>query len=429
VLTLAAHDDDYAYGSFATAVNRLSGGSLRIRIAGNWRASSTPSEIDYERGIVRDVRAGKVQLGIVGARVWDKLGVRSFQALVAPFLIDSLALEGRALQAPLARRALAEVEKAGVVGVALLPGRLRRPLGLTRPLLQPRDYRGAKIGIRPGGVAEATFRALGAHAAGYIPGNLTAFDGAELDPLTITQNNYDLGAHALTGNVVFWPKPQTIVMNRHAYDRLTTKQRQVLETAGRAAIAPELRRISRDQRVVLSALCESGLPIATATPRELAALRRAVRPVYARLEHDPGTRRWIAQIRSVHHIKQDALRCPDDVRKESSPLKGNFTGSLTRAQILRETGSKALAEKLHGSWTARLADGRFEFRDRDTRADARGTFVVHGNRVKFVFATGVGLKEGQIANYTWSIYRDRLTFKTIPGRPSVLLGFVWKRAS
>src|SRR5262249_8594037 len=103
---------------------------------------------------------------------------------------------------------------------------------------------------------------------------------------------------------------------------------------------------------------------------------------------------------------------------------------LTRAQVLHSTGSKSLAEKLHGSWTAQLGNGHFEFHDRDTGTDARGTFVVNRNRVRFLFATGLGIKKGQVAEFTWSVYRNRPTFKTVPGRPGVLIAlFVWTRAS
>jgi hypothetical protein len=114
----------------------------------------------------------------------------------------------------------------------------------------------------------------------------------------------------------------------------------------------------------------------------------------------------------------------------ATKLDGRWTGSLTRAQVLHATGSKSLAEKLHGSWTALLGKGRFEFHDRDTGADARGTFVVNRNRVRFLFATGLGIKKGQVGEFTWSVYRNRLTFKTVPGRPGVLIDVtVWTRAS
>jgi TRAP-type C4-dicarboxylate transport system substrate-binding protein len=312
ILTLAAHDDEAPYLTFAAAVARLSGGSMRIRVAGNWRATDDRREIDFERATVRDVRSGRVALGIVGARVWDTLGDDDFQALVAPLLIDNLALERKALAMPPAAQALARLDRVGVVGIALLPGRLRRPLGLTRRLLGPRDYRDAKVGIRPGAVTEMTLHALGAIPRGYVPGDLTGFDGAELDPLTITQNDYDVGARALTGNVVLWPKPQTIVMNRRAYARLTSGQQRILREAGRQAVGPELVRIARDQQAGLGELCKHGtLRIANASSTDLAALRRAVRPVYARLERDALTKRWIAWIaRAREAASPDRISCP-----------------------------------------------------------------------------------------------------------------------
>jgi TRAP-type C4-dicarboxylate transport system substrate-binding protein len=312
VLTLATHDDDEGYGTFAAAVARISQAAIRIRVAGNWGATGDRRELDYEPEIVGAVRAGKVQLGIVGARVWDTLGVDSFQALLAPFLIDSLRLERRAIESAPATRALATVERGGVVGIALLPGRLRRPLGITRPLVAPRDYRRAKIGTRPGAVAWATFRALGARPASYIPGWLSGFDGAEQDPLTITENGYDGGARALTGNVVFWPKPQTVVMNRSAYEALTPEQQRILREAGREAVAPELARIRRDQRLGLSTLCAGKVPVRPASAADLAALRKAAQPVYDDIKREPFTRRWIAQILQMKAAQASvgAVRCP-----------------------------------------------------------------------------------------------------------------------
>ena len=137
VLTLESEDDVQLSGApeFAEAVERLSAGSVRIVFAQAGRGT----EIDFERGVVEDVRSGRADLGIVGARVWDTMGVTSFQALLAPMLVDSYDLELKVLESPLARRMLEGVEEAGVVGVALLPGPLRRPFGLSRPLLDVQD--------------------------------------------------------------------------------------------------------------------------------------------------------------------------------------------------------------------------------------------------------------------------------------------------
>lgn len=114
----------------------------------------------------------------------------------------------------------------------------------------------------------------------------------------------------------------------------------------------------------------------------------------------------------------------------ASKLDGRWKGSLTQKQLIRAGGSQALAAKLHGSWTAQFRTGSFAFHDRDTGADSRGRFVVRGQRARFIFARGVGIKRGQVAELTWSIYRDRLRFRAMPGRPSLFLDlFVWTRTS
>ena len=119
------------------------------------------TETEWEKGVVEDIRGGKAQLGIVDARVWDTIGVKSFQALLAPFLVDSLELERQVLESPLATRMLEGVEQADVVGIALLAGPLRSPFGISHPLIGPTDYRGATIGIRPAGLMRTALQASG----------------------------------------------------------------------------------------------------------------------------------------------------------------------------------------------------------------------------------------------------------------------------
>src|SRR5215208_5012116 len=94
VLTLATNnsaDDDI--GAWTRAVERLAHGSIRIALRNKWRVDETFSE----RGTLADVRAGRVDAARIAARAWDTLGVKSFQALQAPLLVDSLALEERVL--------------------------------------------------------------------------------------------------------------------------------------------------------------------------------------------------------------------------------------------------------------------------------------------------------------------------------------------
>jgi TRAP-type C4-dicarboxylate transport system substrate-binding protein len=76
-------------GQFVSQVKERSGGNLRIQVANRWGDYAD----DAEQQVVRAVAAGKVDLGWAGARVFDTIGVTSFQALQAPMLIDNYALE------------------------------------------------------------------------------------------------------------------------------------------------------------------------------------------------------------------------------------------------------------------------------------------------------------------------------------------------
>ena len=101
-----------------------------------------------------------------------------------------------------------------------------------------------------------------------------------------------------------------------------------------------------------------------------------------------------------------------------TPIDGRWHASMTRAGLLR-TGEVGPAEVglLSGPWTATFGGGRFQVRNERTGGGGKGTFAVTGNVVRFVFASGVGVDPGATAYCTGSVYRDRLTFHAVPGRP------------
>ena len=74
---------------WADRVSDLSDGSLQIEFENGWRLG----EPAYESATIDDVRAGKADLTWVGARALDRAGITSFQALLAPLLVDSQELQ------------------------------------------------------------------------------------------------------------------------------------------------------------------------------------------------------------------------------------------------------------------------------------------------------------------------------------------------
>jgi TRAP-type C4-dicarboxylate transport system substrate-binding protein len=427
VLTLAEHDSDWGSVDFAEAVEKRSGGSMRIEIETRWRADV----LDSERRTVEDVRSGDVHMGIVGARVWDTLGVSSFRGLFAPFLVDELELERRVLDSALAPRMLAGVQRAGVVGIAVLPGPLRRPWGKSRALLGPRDYRGATIGAFPGRVEAVTFRSLGARTRAYLGLHTCCWDGAALHPWTIADNGYE--GKTLAVNVVFWPRAETIVMNRRAYARLTPAQQEILRGAGRAALAPRLERIESVEEEAVDAICARKLvSLVTASPADVAALQQAVRPVYMELESNSRTRALIAEIRKLDDgAENEPLRCPEAGTAVAPELEGRWQATAARDDLLAAGALPKEVQHERNSLTLEIDGARWVARSLETRRVWTGVYTVTGDLIRFRLETCSHnpCTPGATADHAWSVYRDTLSITRLAGRQFwwQLTAKPWKR--
>jgi TRAP-type C4-dicarboxylate transport system substrate-binding protein len=415
VLTLGNHDylqTDPTAATFVAAVRRLSGGSVKLDVREGWRFY----DLDYERATIDDVVHRDLDLALVGARAWDNAGVTSFRALLAPFLIDSFPYEQRVLESQFVERMLEGVERRGLVGLAVLPGVMRRPLGVSRPLVRPRDYEQAAMAIRAGGVARATFRALGSSSSTFRGEQLSAFDGSELDVTTILNNRYDLHARALTANVVLWPRPTTLVMNRKAYDALNSDQQELLRDAARETFEPLLETLRSEEGTSLAALCHQGhFALVTATPADRAALRRAVQPVYDQLGRDSITRELIDEI---EHLRaglppSEPLRCPKGRPTASrTALDGGWRADLDAEALAAAGASKEEVELVEGPITLEFDAGRWVAHMARSAAVFRGTYSLDTDVVRLTVDSCVPTKActlDQVTEYRWSVYRDKLS--------------------
>jgi TRAP-type C4-dicarboxylate transport system substrate-binding protein len=415
VLTLGTHDylaTDPVASSFIAALRRLSDGSLKLDVREGWRFYDR----DYERATIADVVHRDLDLGLVGARSWDNAGVTSFRALLAPFLIDSFAYEQRVLESPLVERMLEGVEARGLVGLAVLPGALRRPLGISRSFLAPGDYERAAFAIRPGGVATATFKALGGSSSDFRADELPAFDGSELDVTTILNNRYDRHARALTANVVLWPRPTTVVMNREAYDALTSRQQELLRDAARETFAPLIEALRSDERASVAALCQDGhLALVRASSAERAALRQAVQPVYDELERDVLTRELISEIEGLRAglPSSEPPRC-SRARSKTAPraVDGRWRADPSAAELVAAGASKEEIDVVEGPTTLEFDSGRWVARMTRSASVFRGTYSLDGGVLRLTVESCVPVKactQGQVTEYRWSVYRDKLS--------------------
>ena len=120
---------------------------------------------------------------------------------------------------------LAELRPLGLVGIGILPGPIRRPLGGTRRLAKPDDFRGLTIGTSQSRVADTTMRALGATPR-RLPATehwLPGLDGIERQTYGIDGDKLDKKGSHLTTNVNLWPRALVLFAGERAYSALTAE--------------------------------------------------------------------------------------------------------------------------------------------------------------------------------------------------------------
>jgi TRAP-type C4-dicarboxylate transport system substrate-binding protein len=417
-LVLANHDDSSeAVGEWAAAVERLSEGSIRIRISNNWRQG----ESNYEQATVGDVRRGKVALAAVAARAYDEMGVTSFQPLVAPMLIDSEELERRVLRDDVGRQALAGTEKLGLAGLALLPTELRRPVGLTRTLAGPDDYAGASLYTREGKAGKATFDALGARPL-HLPKEewFESVDGAEIGLSAIRHGPEEVRRDAaITSNVVLWPQPVTIVMQKHAFDDLSERQQTALRQAVDEVFETESRLVSSLASEDRDVLCRIGATFVEATPAQVTEVRAAVEPVYRMIERGAGNADAIASIRDLKgDAEPETIACPGNQNSApektggaSPDLEGTYRTHFSEKELadspeLNDQGE--VNDENWGDFSLKLSEGRVRLSQRNDRASSElsGRYTTDGDAIELQFED-----IGETFAFRWSLYHGALKFQ------------------
>jgi TRAP-type C4-dicarboxylate transport system substrate-binding protein len=431
---------------FLDAVRRLSGGSLRIEPREVHR-----SDIDYERELIADARAGRVAMALVGARAFDLVGVTTLDPLVAPFVVQSYAQQERILESPLAGQMLSGVRALGLVGVALVPGALRHPIGVSRPIVTAADFEGARFGVRPSRRTAAALSALGAVPVPWLAGGpLAGLDATELDNEVLV-SGYVRHSRSLLANVVLWPRTQAIVMNGAAYARLTRSQRDVLRQAAAAAVPTASAKRARSDAEGLQYLClQAGFQVAEAAPADLATLRAKVGPLLAEIARDPASGpilRGIQALTARTPVSAALGGCPAGstaAPTQAAPsgpalkLVGTWTHDVTKAALVAAHADPAeFGNSNTGPQELTLAaDGSFRWASPQHPEDPdwpiTGSWVAHGSELDLRSGPDSTSDPGPGGAFRcrWSLFRGKLKLDRIvdvEACPTPLVAVPWTR--
>jgi len=416
---------------FVERVEEHSGGRLRIEVVHEWGDFSP----DAEQQVVRAVSTGEVDLGWSGTRVFDTLNVNDFQALTAPMLIDSYALEEAVIESGIPEQMLRGLDDVEVTGLAVLADGLRKPIAVDGPLLGPEDYQGITFqAFRSEGQAEA-IRALGAQPTDVFGPALDEgldsgeIQGFEKNLLVYQINVMQHRAPHVTANVNLWPQMDVLFANPDRFAALTEEQRGWLRQAAADAAARSAALADRDAQLLM-VMCESGARFADASEADLAALRQAFAPVYTELEQDPPTKAFIGRIEelklSTPAGSQLAIPagCTGPVSAApatstegmASDLNGTYRWMITKDDALASPTEDKSAERLATfPWvfTMTLEDGTWTLTHTEagqTLTDATGSpYSISRDRITFTW-------EGYDLTFTFSV-DDEGNLKVRPVEP------------
>jgi TRAP-type transport system periplasmic protein len=423
VLRMADTASNLAYfpaiTDFVGRVKERSGGNIRIEVVDKWGNFAA----DAEQQVVRAVATGQVDLGHAGTRVLDTMGVTSFQALQAPMLIDSYALQRAVLEGDIPRRMAQGLDRVGVVGLGVLGGGLSKPIAVNKPLLGPADWRGITFGTYKSEVQAQAIRSLGAtpmEAFGIArdqalqDGKLQAF---ELFLLGYGLNVLEGEAPYVTANVNLWPWTEVLFANPGRLAALTGQQRGWLQQAAADAVGTSVGLADRDAQL-LTVMCKSGARFANASQADLAALRTAVAPVYANLEQDPKTKALIEQIQALKHSTPAgaplaipagctgvAPAAPAAAQQQTpGDLNGTYRWTITKQDAFAsKTEDKSPEHLATFPWmfTMTLDNGTWTLSHREAGqvfTDGADTYTFEGDRLSFTWP-----QEGTVLTFTFSV--------------------------
>ena len=304
-VTTAQHPYGISIGKFEAAVEAASGGKIAITPIPGASGGSDVTLLD-------DVSGGSIEAAAVSTAVWPTKGVKVFQPLQAAFLITNYPLSEEVLGGSIGQSMLADPNgpsKLGLVGLGLLEGGIRKPMGAKAALVSPATFKGKKWRAPSSPNMIAALKAMGASpVAIQLPEVSASLANGAIDALdtnyglAVTQKWYE-NAKYLTNDVNLWPFPAALVVNKAAWDKLTSDQQQTLTTAGQNLAKDSIEGVYINPPPTatnfVKVLCDNGVIFVTAGDKNKAALAASSAPATAALAADSVTSGYLKQIQDA----------------------------------------------------------------------------------------------------------------------------------
>jgi TRAP-type C4-dicarboxylate transport system substrate-binding protein len=388
---------------FASTVDRLSDGSMRVEVA-YWPTRlppSTPSGA-VEAAAVRAVRGNRVELALLPSYALTAHGASTLQALQAPFALTSTAEAARATASPFSDRLQAGLADVGLTGLGFIPDGELHAFGFLKALTTPADFAGVTIRAPSSPAIRAALQALGAHPVDLAVHDVdtAVFGGFANDAQSLPNATDEFPGNIFTAaGLALFPKVDTLVASQAFLGGLRPAQRDVMRRAAAETRADTI--AAADDLGDAEAFCKAGGTIVAAPRGALPGLRARVATLVNEMRRDPVTRSLLASFAALPRLRDSLpVRCepePPQIQSTSDnhqysqaevdslfPPPGTYRRSFT-VDALRAAGADETDVRRNAALTTLTFYGKgwderfvFEWREPVRRPPCRGqVWLVH----------------------------------------------------
>jgi C4-dicarboxylate-binding protein DctP len=263
---------------FKELAEKYTNGKVKVEVYPNSTLYKDKEELEA-------LQLGAVQMLAPSNSKFGPIGIRDFEVFDLPFLIPNLASLRKVTEGPIGKKMLHLMEPKGMIGLAYWDNGFKQ-MSANKPLRMPADYKGLKFRIQSSKVLEAQFRALGAVPqvmafsdvyqalqTGVVDGQENTWSNMYTQKMHEVQKYATETNHGYIGYVV--------VVNKKFWDGLPADIRGELEKAMAEATTYTNTISAKENDEAKEAIVKAGTTtIITPTADEMAAMRKAMDPIY-----------------------------------------------------------------------------------------------------------------------------------------------------
>jgi C4-dicarboxylate-binding protein DctP len=263
---------------FKELAEKYTNGKVKVEVYPNSTLYKDKEELEA-------LQLGAVQMLAPSNSKFGPMGIKEFEVFDLPFIIPSLAALRKVTEGPMGEKMLKQLEPKGMVGLAYWDNGFKQ-MSANKALRVPADYKGLKFRIQSSKVLEAQFRALGAtpqvmaFSEVYQALQTGVVDGQENTPSNMyTQKMHEVQKYTTLTNHGYIG--YVVVVNKKFWDDLPGDIRTSLTKAMKESTAYANTTSAQENDEALADIKKSGkTELITPTAAEMAAMRKAMEPIY-----------------------------------------------------------------------------------------------------------------------------------------------------